>query len=202
MLQKQAVKPELLELLNQFMSINEFSAFNLVGGTALALYEGHRISVDIDLFGKSALNEQIFTGLIEKMGSTTLLSQSSKILIYSVNGIKVDFVDYQYDLIEPINVIEGIRLVSKKDISAMKLNAIVGRGSKKDFFDVFQLLKEFSLEQMLSYYKLKYPSGSEFMVLKSMLYFDDAENDPDPFSINHLKWGEVKKKISSVVETI
>ena len=70
------------------------------------------------------------------MGSTTLLSQSSKILIYSVNGIKVDFVDYQYDLIEPINVIEGIRLVSKKDISAMKLNAIVGRGSKKDFFDV------------------------------------------------------------------
>jgi hypothetical protein len=67
---------------------------------------------------------------------------------------------------------------------------------------VVKLLKEFSLEQMLSYYKLKYPSGSEFMVLKSMLYFDDAENDPDPFSINHLKWDEVKKKISSVVETI
>ena len=129
------------------------------------------------------------------MGSTTLLSQSSKILIYSVNGIKVDFVDYQYDLIEPINVIEGIRLVSKKDISAMKLNAIVGRGSKKDFFDVVQLLKEFSLEQMLSYYKLKYPSCYEFMVLTSMLYFDDAENDPDHFSINHLKWDEVKKKL-------
>jgi predicted nucleotidyltransferase component of viral defense system len=202
MLQKQAVKPELLELLNQFMSIDEFSAFNLVGGTALALYEGHRISVDIDLFGKSVLNEQTFTCLIEKVGNTTLLSQSSKILIYSVNGIKVDFVDYKFDLIDPINVIEGIRIVSKKDIAAMKLNAIVGRGSKKDFFDVVQLLKEFSFEQMLSFYKLKYPAGSEFMVLKSMLYFDDAENEPDPLCINILNWIDVKKIICSEVEKL
>jgi len=202
MLQKQAVKPELLELLTQFMSIVEFSAFNLVGGTALALYEGHRISVDIDLFGKSGLNEQMFTSLIEKVGKTTLLSQSSKILIYSINGIKVDFVDYQYDLIDPINVIEGIRIVSKKDIAAMKLNAIVGRGSKKDFFDVVQLLKEFSLMQMISFYKLKYPSGSEFMVLKSLMYFDDAENEPDPLSINTINWIEVKKIIRSQVEKL
>lgn len=202
MLQKQAVKPELLELLVQFMSIGEFSAFNLVGGTALALYDGHRISVDIDLFGKSVLNEQTFTALIEKVGNTTLLTQSSKILIYSVNGIKVDFVDYQFDLIDPINIIDGIRIVSKKDIAAMKLNAIVGRGSKKDFFDVVQLLKEFSFEQMLSFYKLKYPAGSEFMVLKSMLYFDDAENEPDPLCINILNWIDVKKIIRAEVEKL
>jgi predicted nucleotidyltransferase component of viral defense system len=202
MLQKQAVKPELLELLVQFMSIGEFSAFNLVGGTALALYEGHRISVDIDLFGKSVLNEQTFTALLEKVGNTTLLNQSSKILIYSVNGIKVDFVDYQFDLIDPINIIDGIRIVSKKDIAAMKLNAILGRGSKKDFFDVVQLLKEFSFEQMLSFYKLKYPAGSEFMVLKSMLYFDDAENEPDPLCINILNWIDVKKIIRAEVEKL
>lgn len=202
MLQKQAVKPELLELLVQFMSIGEFSAFNLVGGTALALYDGHRISVDIDLFGKSVLNEQTFTALIEKVGNTTLLTQSSKILIYSVNGIKVDFVDYQFDLIDPINIIDGIRIVSKKDIAAMKFNAIVGRGSKKDFFDVVQLLKEFSFEQMLSFYKLKYPAGSEFMVLKSMLYFDDAENEPDPLCINILNWIDVKKIIRAEVEKL
>jgi hypothetical protein len=154
------------------------------------------------LFGKSVLNEQTFTALLEKVGNTTLLNQSSKILIYSVNGIKVDFVDYQFDLIDPINIIDGIRIVSKKDIAAMKLNAILGRGSKKDFFDVVQLLKEFSFEQMLSFYKLKYPAGSEFMVLKSMLYFDDAENEPDPLCINILNWIDVKKIIRAEVEKL
>jgi hypothetical protein len=155
MLQKQAVKPELLELLNQLMLINEFSNFHLVGGTALALYDGHRISVDIDLFGKSQLEESRITSIIKNCGNTELLSQSQKILIYTVNGIKVDFVDYQYDLIEPINIIDGIRILSKKDIAAIKLNAIAGRGSKKDFFDIVQLLKTFTLTEMLSFYTTK-----------------------------------------------
>ena len=75
-------------------------------------------------------------------GETTILSQSSKILIYVINKIKVDFVDYNFQLLEPVNVIDGIRLVSKKDIAAMKLNAIAGRGSKKDFIDVYQLLND------------------------------------------------------------
>jgi hypothetical protein len=91
----------------------------------------------------------------------------------------------------------------KKAFSVLRLCSATKKISKnrkciiklKDYFDVVKLLKEFSLEQMLSYYKLKYPSCSEFMVLKSMLYFDDAENDPDQFWINHLKWDEVKKKL-------
>ena len=139
MLQQKAVKPELLELLNKLMLINEFSDFYLVGGTALALYDGHRISVDIDLFGKCSLDESVFTTLLKNVGQTIVLSQNPKILIYSVNEIKVDFVNYQYRLIEPGNIIDGIRILSKKDIAAMKLNAVAGRGSKKDFFDIVQL---------------------------------------------------------------
>lgn len=202
MLQKQAVKPELLELLNQLMMINEFSNFHLVGGTDLALYDGHRISVDIDLFGKCRLEESQFTLLIKNCGNTTLLSQSQKILIYSVNGIKVDFADYQYELIEPVNIIDGIRILSKKDIAAMKLNAIAGRGSKKDFFDIVQLLKVFPLTEMLSYYTTKYKQNSEFMVIKSLMYFDDAENEPDPICMLPINWEEVKKIIISSVQKL
>ena len=201
MLQKKAVKPELLELLSQFMQIDEFINFNLVGGTALALYDGHRLSVDIDLFGKQELNEQSITNVIRTIGICTLLSQSSNILIYSINNIKVDFVNYNYDLIEPITVTDGIRIVSKKDIAAMKLNAIVGRGSKKDFYDLHQLLHEFTLAEMLFFYKTKYPAGSEFMVLKSLLYFDDAENEPDPIALKPIRWHEVKNTIISLVNT-
>ena len=176
MLQKQAVKPELLELLEQLMLVDEFTNFNLVGGTALALYEGHRLSVDIDMFGRSDIDPDKFTDILKEKGETIILSQSPKILIFSINGIKVDFVDYNFELLEPLTIIEGIRLVSKKDITAMKLNAIAGRGSKKDFIDVFQLLNEFTLTEMLTFYSQKYPNGSEFMVLKSMLYFDEVDS--------------------------
>ena len=202
MLQKQAVKPELLELLEKLMLVDEFANFNLVGGTALALYEGHRLSVDIDMFGKSDIDTDKFTDILKEKGETIILSQSPKILIFSINGIKVDFVDYNFELLEPLTIIEGIRLLSKKDIAAMKLNAIAGRGSKKDFFDAFQLLNEFTLTEMLTFYSQKYPNGSEFMVLKSMLYFDDAENEPDPLMIIPISWEEVKERIVLEVRNI
>ncbi len=202
MLQKQAVKPELLELLEELMLVNEFTNFNLVGGTALALYEGHRLSVDIDLFGRSEISPDLFTEILKEKGETTILSQSSKILIYVINKIKVDFVDYNFQLLEPVNVIDGIRLVSKKDIAAMKLNAIAGRGSKKDFVDVYQLLNDFSLSEMLTFYAQKYPNGSEFMVLKSLLYFDDAEIEPDPIMLIPATWSQVKERIHFEVKGI
>ena len=202
MLQKQAVKPELLELLEELMLVNEFTDFNLVGGTALALYEGHRLSVDIDLFGRSEISPDLFTEILKDKGETIILSQSSKILIYVINNIKVDFVDYNFQLLEPVNVIDGIRLVSKKDIAAMKLNAIAGRGSKKDFMDVYQLLNDFSLSEMLTFYSQKYPNGSEFMVLKSLLYFDDAEIEPDPIMLIPITWSQVKERILHEVKEI
>jgi hypothetical protein len=202
MLQKQAVKPELLELLNKLMQIDEFLCFHLVGGTALALYDGHRKSVDIDLFGKCSIDESLFTTVLKNVGHTIVLSQNPKILIYTINGIKVDFVNYQYELIEPGNTIDGIRILSKKDIAAMKLNAIAGRGSKKDFFDIVQLLNEFSLAEMLSFYAIKYNQNSEFMVIKSLLYFDDAENEPDPISLIPISWDDVKKIMINEVKKI
>ena len=90
-------------------------------------------------------------------------------------------------------------LAGLKDIAAMKLSAVTGRGSKKDFIDICFLLKEFSLKQQLELYLNKYPQGSELMVLKSLSYFDDAEIEKQPKMFIEISWEEIKKKIKQEV---
>jgi predicted nucleotidyltransferase component of viral defense system len=185
-----------MELLKKIMSEKLFSDFNLVGGTSLALQMGHRNSIDIDLFGKQEIDSEEFINVLNTFGKTEVSKNSKNILITDIEGVKVDFVNYQYDLIEKPLEINGIRLVSKKDIAAMKLNAIAGRGSKKDFIDLYFLLNEFSLKQMLDFYNKKYFDGSEFMVFKSLSYFEEANEQPLPQMMKTtFNWETCKQKI-------
>ena len=195
MLHYKSVSAELLELLEFIMNQREFDEFKLVGGTSLALQMGHRISIDIDLFGASEIDEDLFLEVLKKFGTVQVIKKSKNILICSVNGIKVDFVNYQYRLLESPLLEENIRLVKKKDIAAMKVNAIAGRGSIKDFIDVYFLLNEFSINEMIGFYLQKYPDGSEFMVRKSLTYFDDADNEEAPIMFQSITWKEIKKTI-------
>ena len=156
MLQTQTVVPELMELLKKIMSEKLFSDFNLVGGTSLALQIGHRNSVDIDLFGNSEINSEIFIEKLSEFGNVKVSQSTKNILITKINDVKVDFVNYKYPLLSEYLFIENIRMLSTKDIAAMKLNAIAGRGSKKDFIDLYFLLNEFSLKEILSFYEKKY----------------------------------------------
>jgi len=177
------------------MNQREFNEFNLVGGTSLALQMGHRISIDIDLFGASEIDEDLILEVLKKYGKVQVIKKSKNILICSVNGIKVDFVNYQYRLLESPRIEENIRLVKKKDIAAMKVNAVAGRGSIKDFIDIYFLLNEFSIKEMIGFYLQKYPDGSEFMVRKSLTYFDDADNEEAPIMFQTITWKEIKKTI-------
>ena len=195
MLQQQSVSGELLELLEALMHEETFRDFVLVGGTSLALQLGHRVSVDIDLFGMSDIDENHFLEVLQKMGETIVLKKSKNILICSVNGAKVDFVNYHYPWLEHYSVSDSIRLASQKDIGAMKLNAIAGRGSKKDFIDLYYLLKQYSLDELIQFYLDKYSDGSEFMVLKSLAYFDDADLEATPVLFEQVSWEEIKKNI-------
>ncbi|SNS23199.1 Nucleotidyl transferase AbiEii toxin, Type IV TA system [Belliella buryatensis] len=89
------------------------------------------------------------------------------------------------------------RLASKEDIGAMKLNAIAGRGSKKDFIDLYFLLNEFSLEELIGFYRDKYQDGSEFLVLKSLSYFADADTEPTPLMLKDANWDKIKNQIAN-----
>lgn len=195
MLQTQTVVPELMELLKKIMSEKTFSDFNLVGGTSLALQIGHRNSIDIDLFGNQSIDFELFIAILKKIGKTEIFKSSKNILITQINEIKVDFVNYTYPLLEKPFEIDGIRMLSKKDIAAMKLNAIAGRGSKKDFIDLYFLLNEFSLREMMDFYCSKYLDGSEFMVYKSLSYFEEANLQPEPKMFKDFNWEICKQKI-------
>ncbi len=202
MLQTQTVVPQLMELLNKIMAEKSFSGFNLVGGTALALQIGHRNSIDIDLFGTQEIDLDLFLELLNNLGETKISKSSKNILIADVAGIKIDFVNYKYPLLEKIIEMEGIRTVSKQDIAAMKLNAIAGRGSKKDFIDLYFLLQVFSLKEIVDFYIQKYFDGSEFMVLKSLTYFEDADGQPSPQMFLDFDWEKCKKTILEEVKRL
>lgn len=151
-----------------------------MGGTSLALQIGHRESIDIDLFGYKELDELELSDFLSTLGKIQILKKSKNILIYTIDGIKVDLVNYRYPWLYPCLNLENQRLADQRDIAAMKLNAISGRGSKKDFIDLHFLLKKYSLSEMIGYYNKKFLDGSEFLVLKSLTYFDDADLDESP----------------------
>ncbi len=196
MLQTQTVVPELMELLKKIMSEKLFSDFNLVGGTSLALQMGHRNSIDIDLFGNSEINFELFIEKLSEYGEVKVAQSTKNILITKINDVKVDFVNYKYSLLTDCLFEDNIRMASKTDIAAMKLNAIAGRGSKKDFIDLYYLLNEFTLREILDFYNQKFSDGSEFMVYKSLSYFEDADNQLNPKMFhNDFNWETCKEKI-------
>jgi len=199
MLHYGTINTKTLELLKEIQKRGFFKNLRLVRGTALALQIGHRMSDDLDLFGKLNADKQSITNEINKLGKITILNNSENINIFSVNGIKVDIVNYPYPwLSNKINE-DNLYLADLKDIAAMKLAAITGRGTQKDFIDIYFLLKNFTLEEMVKYYELKYHDGSTFLVLKSLVYFDDADSDVQPKMLIKTDWEEIKKTISESV---
>jgi hypothetical protein len=200
MLQYSTIDTKTLEFLKKLQKVPDFSNLRLVGGTALALQLGHRKSIDIDLFGKIDSDELAISKELDKIGSVTRLKKSENINIYTINGIKVDIVNYHYKWLEKPIIEDNLILADKKDIAAMKLSAITGRGLKKDFIDLFFLLKHYNLKQMLGFYNQKYYDGSIFMVLKSLSYFDDANNDESPVMLKQENWENIKEYIRNALK--
>lgn len=201
MLHYQSIHPKTLELLKELQQTEFLQTFNLVGGTALALQIGHRKSIDIDLFGRTDFeSSELNTKLNALQREIKIIKNSKNINIYSIDQIKVDIVNYHYPWLQPTLTMNGLKLASIEDIAAMKLAAVTGRGTKKDFIDLFILLKKYSLYDLIDFYNRKYADGSVFMVLKSLTYFEDAESDPLPEMLLPFDWEFMKKTILKVVD--
>jgi predicted nucleotidyltransferase component of viral defense system len=203
MLYKETVEPSTLGLLKQLLSIKELENFRLVGGTALSLLLGHRASIDLDLFTDDPID---FEGLTEVLSENfpsfySKERKSSRLFFTTINNVKVDFVNTFEKFIYPIKTIEDIRFAAIEDIIALKLNAIAGRGAKKDFWDVHELLQHYSLNQMMEFYYQRYPQNSAMMVLKSMTYFIEADEEEDPRCFRKHKWETIKKEIIKKTNT-
>ena len=202
MLSFQTVLPDTLELLRKLMQQPLLKDMRLVGGTSLALQYGHRRSVDLDFFGSTTEDIDELTSMMQKCATDVVKGSCTKnIKAYFLNGVKVDVVNYCYDWIDEPVIEDGILLASDKDIAAMKVNAIMGRGTKKDFVDMYFLLQHYSFDEIIKLYLQKYTDGSEYRALLSMSYFADADPQPMPYMFQKVDWETIKSEIKQQVES-
>ena len=202
MLQTRTVEPGTLELLKNLMSLPELAGFYLVGGTALALQFGHRMSVDLDLFTELQFDKVALLEALQKSQDVLVETEEGSMLITSINSVKVDFVKMSYPILFAPVVTEGVRMLEIRDIAPMKLKAVTQRGSKKDFYDIYYLLEHLTIHQMLELFSLKFRQFEIFHVVKSLNYFEDAENYPDPVLFDkNITWSKVKSRIQSAVKS-
>lgn len=180
--------------------------FYLAGGTGLALHFGHRDSIDFDFFtGQPIDTQKLFETLraIFKDHALTKIQEERNTLSVIVDEhIKMSFFTFPYPLLkEPINE-EHLRIASVEDIACMKLSAITGRATNKDYIDLYYILQNLPLPHVLELARQKFPSLDTNLVLKSLVYFDDISHEPILFKegkeisfevVQTFLEGEVKK---------
>ena len=203
MLQTSAIEPGTLALLKRLMNVPELQGASLVGGTALALKFGHRKSIDLDLFVNENFKQKEIEMALEREFGSEFVYEPTKItfaVFCMIQSIKVDIVNHPHPILKPIELMEGISFYDNADISAMKINAILGRGNKKDFFDLAELLKHYSLGQIMEWHKKKYPNQMILISIPNAItYFEDAEQSENPLSLNGETWESVKNSIKKAV---
>ena len=177
--------------------------FYLTGGTALTLHFGHRESDDLDFFSQRPFNSQRLLQHLEPMGRLENIELDKGTLNAFINKVKVQFLYYPYRLLEKSRMWKGIAISSLIDIACTKCVTISTRGSKKDFIDMYALLQHYSLKEILRKVKQKYQEidYSEPAILKSLVYFEEAEQQPMPRLHINVEWEEVKKIIAQKVKS-
>jgi len=177
----------------------------LAGGTDLALQLGHRLSRDLDLFTPTAfVASEVAEQLRELEGFTVTRLQPGTIL-GTIPGTSISLFEYRYPLIAPTLNYQGVSLASLIGLGAMKLSAVADRGLRRDFVDLAILLDQFTLPELLVAYDRKFGAlaSNEFHLLKSLVYFDDAEADEPPdMLIEGYEWSQVKATIESAVRSL
>ena len=198
MLHFTALPPAVARLLKRMAPLPALAGFSLAGGTSLALRFGHRLSVDLDFFTSQEFDPSRLPGVLPD-AHHRILGQTSGSLNLEVDGVKVDFLLHDYPLLAQPEVLEGIRMLSVLDVAAMKLNAIVNRGAKKDFYDLHTLLRHYPLPTLLDAYRRKYPNAEPFLLVRSLSFFEDAESEPDPVPLAGQSWPDVKDRVIRAV---
>ena len=199
MLHLTTVEPHTFSVLNQLMKMPELQDFSLVGGSALSLLYGHRKSVDLDLFSNKPFeNVDIVVALKNRFQDKFIMEEKPPRfgIFCFVDEVKIDIIRHPHPLIRPELNIDGLKMFSTEDIIAMKVQAILGRGKKKDFWDVAELLKHFSINDFIKFHKEKYATQNLLITVpQAITYFADAEESEDPISLKKQTWVGVQEFI-------
>lgn len=174
--------------------------FYLAGGTALALYMGHRYSYDLDFFSLKGFRESVLVQRFSLFNAHQtakfyLENESEQTINAVLDGVKVSFLGYRYPLLKPCQQAEGILVADIVDAACMKIDTIAKRGARRDFIDLFFICREaITLPDLMSKFSKKYATVNYNMVhiKKSLVYFTDAERDPMPNMLKQVDWHELK----------
>lgn len=192
-----------LDILPLFKSFKD--RFYLAGGTSLALQIGHRDSVDFDFFSEEDIHtEELFERLRITFRGHKLLKiqeEANTLTVLIDESVKISFFTYKYKLIDKTISDENLTYASIADVGCMKLSAITGRASNKDYIDLYFILKFFSLSDLLDKAHDKFPELDRNLILKSLVYFEDIIQGKLVFKNNNdITFEDVKKRLRSEVK--
>lgn len=188
-----------------------FESFRLVGGTALSLQLGHRLSVDIDLFSDAPYGSIDFKAIDEFIEKTfpyhhhfsnldPAMGKSYSVGTDKDNVVKLD-VFYTDTFIQPPLIADGIRMAATEEIIAMKIDVVQRIGRKKDFWDLHELLQKYNLSTMLSLHQKRYPyTHDEELIVNNFINFELADDDFDPICLRGKYWEFIKEDIVDAVK--
>jgi predicted nucleotidyltransferase component of viral defense system len=193
----EVVSPEMRQLLTALGQQSFLSNFYLAGGTGLSLQIGHRRSVDFDFFSETdEVTEKRAEEITRSLNSFSIqvIERTLGNLVFLADNIRIGFFGYGYPLIHSTMELENVALASIADIGLMKCDALITRGSRKDFYDLFYIARSIPLSDLLQLGSKKYTQFRDFplLVLESMTLFDNADLDFQPLLYDRIAWEEVK----------
>ncbi len=190
------ISENMKQILLDFMQTELGNRFYLAGGTALSLQIGHRFSVDLDFFSETedipSIRSQLENALAKQ--HPQLVDSSWGNLVFLVNNVRVGFYGYGFPLVAPLIKVEQIQLASIADIGLMKLDTLLSRASRKDFYDLYFICQKMSLKSLFDKSHQKYSSIRDFeaQVTKRLVFFENAEKESEPELIQKVSWQDVK----------
>lgn len=198
------IAPDTLAVLKKVAATSLKDHYYLAGGTACALHFGHRLSHDLDFFSLDPIDPQQLLVLLKPLGQLRTTQNEPGTFNGMLDEVKISFFIYPYPLIDKTIEYESAQIASIKDLACMKLEVVSSRGSKRDFIDLYQISQQYPLSQQLEWFKQKYQNTniSTTHIIKSLSYFDDAQDEPMPTMNIDLEWKAVKQYFIDEVKQI
>lgn len=201
----ETISPDTSRLIEKIKNRPWLRPYYLAGGTALALHLGHRTSIDLDFFTESEVEEMTIVDHLRMAGNLRLDQMGKGTIVGNLDDVRISFFKYPYRLLDSLIEWNGLNVASVQDIALMKMVAIFQRGSIKDFIDLFFIAREFkTIDALIPELSIKYV-GVQFNInhiLRSVCYFEDAENEPMPNMIAACDWQEVKQYFVNEVKRL
>lgn len=201
---EETVSPETKRLLASLIQEPFVHKYYLAGGTVLALHYGHRVSYDLDFFSQTPEEKHVIVDRLATLGNLYIKQNDQGTFNGILNEVKLSFFVYPYPLLKPPIQTLGVKTADPLDCACMKLDAISSRGLRRDFYDLYMILHEYSLDELLRAFQEKYTTSSTdpFHLLRSLTYFADADMDESINLLRPLEWDTVKTFFIQQVRTL